>query len=180
MSTAHRAEDDPIPPAGHDPDGAEQSLDAAERELGLIERQLAGAQEELLRTRAEMDNLRKRVVREVETTRRYAGERVIADLLPVADSLEQGLSALTADGPAREGMELTRRQLLVALERHGVAQVDPAGQAFDPALHEAISTRPAADGQPDGTVVEVLQKGYRMHDRTLRPALVVVARAGDA
>ncbi|MBX3724658.1 MAG: nucleotide exchange factor GrpE [Xanthomonadales bacterium] len=180
MSTAHRADDEPFRPDQDPQDGAEQSLDAAERELGLIERQLAGAQEELLRTRAEMDNLRKRVVREVENARRYAGERVLSDLLPVADSLEQGLAAIAGDDPAREGMELTRRQLLAALERHGVVQVDPAGQAFDPALHEAISTQPAAGGQADGTVLNVLQKGYRLHDRTLRPALVVVARAGDA
>ena len=180
MSPSHRAEDESTGPAEPFQDGAEQSLDAAERELGLVERQLAGAQEELLRTRAEMDNLRKRVVREVEGARRYAGERVLSDLLPVADSLEQGLAAVAEDGPAREGMELTRRQLLAALERHGVVQVDPAGEPFDPALHEAISTQPAAAGQADGTIVCVLQKGYRLHERTLRPALVVVARAADA
>lgn len=160
-------------------DDAQASLDAAERELGALEGQLATAHEEVLRTRAEMDNLRKRLAREMDGARRYAGERILADLLPVADSLEQGLSAVTEAGPAREGLELTCRQLLAALERHGVLAIEPIGQAFDPAEHQAVSTQPTA-AHPENTVLSVLQKGYRLQDRLLRPALVIVASSPEA
>lgn len=157
---------------------ADSSLDAAERELGALEQQLAGAQEEVLRTRAEMDNLRKRLAREMEGARRYAGERILADLLPVIDSLEQGLAAESAPGPAREGLQLTWKQLTSTLERHGVVPVDPAGQVFDPAEHQAISMQPTG-AHPENTVLTVLQRGYRLHDRVLRPAMVIVASAPD-
>jgi molecular chaperone GrpE len=159
-------------------DDAQASLDAAERELGALEGQLATAHEEVLRTRAEMDNLRKRLAREMDGARRYAGERILADLLPVADSLEQGLAAVTEAGPAREGLELTWRQLLSTLERHGVLAIEPIGQAFDPAEHQAVSTQPTA-AHPENTVLTVLQKGYRLQDRLLRPALVIVACSPD-
>jgi molecular chaperone GrpE len=157
---------------------AQSSLDAAEQELGQIEQQLAAAREEVLRTRAEMDNLRKRLMREMEAARKFGGERIIGDLLPVADSLEQGLAAVGADDPAREGLELTMKQFASALEKHGLAQIDPAGQAFDPAEHQAISAQPSAE-HPENTVIAVLQKGYRLHERVLRPALVVVAKGAD-
>jgi molecular chaperone GrpE len=156
---------------------AQASLDAAEQELGQIEQQLAAAREEVLRTRAEMDNLRKRMAREMEQARRFAGERIMADLLPVADSLEQGMATLDGADPAREGLQLTLKQLLTALEKHGLAVIDPQGQPFDPEQHQAISTQPGS-GQAENTVLAVLQKGYRLHERVLRPALVVVASAG--
>lgn len=159
-------------------DDAQASLDAAERELGALEGQLATAHEEVLRTRAEMDNLRKRLAREMDGARRYAGERILADLLPVADSLEQGLAAVTQSGPAREGLELTCKQLLATLEKHGVLAIEPAGLTFDPAEHQAVSTQPTA-AHPENTVLTVLQKGYRLQDRLLRPALVIVASNPD-
>jgi molecular chaperone GrpE len=171
------AGDEQARPDGPD-DDAQASLDAAERELGALEGQLATAHEEVLRTRAEMDNLRKRLAREMDGARRYAGERILADLLPVADSLEQGLAAVTQAGPAREGLELTCRQLLSTLERHGVLAIEPAGQTFDPAEHQAVSTQPTA-AHPENTVLTVLQKGYRLQDRLLRPALVIVASRPD-
>lgn len=158
-------------------DGAEASADTTEQALGALEQQLAAAHEEVLRTRAEMDNLRKRLARETDSIRRYAGERILADLLPVLDSLEQGL-ATVEEGPAREGLELTRRQLAAALERQSLAAIDPAGQAFDPAEHQAISMQPS-DAHPENTVIAVLQKGYRMHDRVLRPAMVIVSKGPD-
>lgn len=157
---------------------ADDAMDAAEQELGALEQQIATAQEEVLRTRAEMDNLRKRLARETETIRRYAGERIMGDLLPVIDSLEQGLTIVGDPGPAREGLELTHKQLTDALEKHALVQIDPVGQAFDPAEHQAISIQPT-DAHPENTVLSVLQKGYRLHDRVLRPAMVIVSKAAD-
>lgn len=164
--------------AAPEDDAAEATLAAAEAELGALEQQLAAAQEEVLRTRAEMDNLRKRLAREIETIRQYAGERILADLLPVADSLEQGLAAIGDADPAREGLELTYKQLAATLEKHGVLPIDPAGQAFDPGEHQAISLQ-ATEAHPENTVLTVLQKGYRLRERVLRPALVIVSKAPD-
>lgn len=164
--------------AGLDADaGAEDSV---QRELADLEQQVAAAREEVLRTRADMDNTRKRLSRELETVRRYAAERVLADLLPVIDSLDQGLTALPQDDPGREGLDLTRRQLLTAMERHGLVILDPQGEAFDPAEHQAISTQ-ASDSAAENTILTVLQKGFRLHERVLRPAMVIVAQgAADA
>lgn len=156
-----------------DDQDAQASLDAAEQELGQIEQQLAAAQEEVLRTRAEMDNLRKRLMREMDAARKFGGERILGDLLPVADSLEQGLAAVAESDPAREGLQLTWKQFSAALEKHGLVVIDPVGQPFDPGEHQAISTQPS--DQPENTVLSVLQRGYRLHERVLRPALVIVA-----
>lgn len=160
-------------PDDHDalpPDEADQTAE------DNLEQKLAQAEEEVLRVRADMDNLRKRLAREIDTVRRYAGERILGELLPVLDSLEQGLAAVSEPGPAREGMELTYKQLLGVLEKQSLLTIDPVGQAFDPAEHQAISLQPT-DGHPENTVLTVLQKGYRLHDRVLRPAMVVVAAA---
>ena len=184
MSQSHSPPGSPPPdPSRFDPDAeldAGMEADAAaqdriQRELGELEQQVAAAREEVLRTRAEMDNTRKRLSRELETVRRYAAERVLADLLPVVDSLDQGMNALPADDPAQEGLSLTRRQLLTAMERHGLVTIDPEGQPFDPAEHQAISAQ-ASDSAPDNTVLTVLQKGFRLHERVLRPAMVIVAQ----
>lgn len=161
---------------GHDGDAASIEDGADEGRLAAIERQLAEAREEVLRTRADMDNLRKRLAREMDSARRYAGERIFAELLPVLDSLEQGLSVVSESGPARDGLELTYKQLLGVLEKQSLQPIDPVGQVFDPAEHQAISMQPT-DRQPENTVLTVLQKGYRLHDRVLRPAMVVVAAA---
>lgn len=148
--------------------------EATQAQLAALEQQLAEARDEVLRTRADMDNLRKRLTREMDSARRLAGERIFTELLPVLDSLEQGLAAISEPGPAREGLELTQRQLLGVLEKQSLQAIDPAGQPFDPAEHQAISMQPGA-GQAENTVLAVLQKGYRLHDRVLRPAMVVVA-----
>lgn len=158
----------------YDTDGLESDQDDTEASLAALEQELAEAREEVMRTRADMENLRKRLAREMESAKRYAGERIFGELLPVVDSLEQGLAAVGESDPAREGLDLTYRQLLSALEKQSVRPIDPIGQPFDPAEHQAISMQPAA-GQPANTVLTVLQKGYRLHDRILRPAMVVVS-----
>lgn len=138
--------------------------------------------EQLLRVRAEAENQRKRMERENTNAVKYAAEKVFRDLLAVADSLELGLKAAReaeAGSAVVEGIELTHKQLQDALTRHGVTIVDPAGEAFDPSVHEAVSMVPSNDVAPNH-VLEVVQKGYCLHERVLRPARVVVASAANA
>jgi molecular chaperone GrpE len=135
--------------------------------------------EQLLRTRAEAENQRKRMERESANAVKYAAEKVFRDLLAVVDSLELGLKAAREAGasqPVIEGIELTRKQLGDTLARHGVSELDPAGAAFDPDFHEAVSMVPSDEVAPNH-VLEVVQKGYQLHQRVLRPARVVVASA---
>lgn len=142
--------------------------------------ELAGEVEKLrdalLRTRADMDNMQKRTEREMERARLYYQETLMRDLLPVIDGLEQGLENSADGDAAREGLELTYRLLLKALESNGLEVLDPQGESFDPQWHEAMSMQPSEEAEPD-TVLMVVQKGYRLNDRLLRAARVIVARA---
>lgn len=148
----------------------QEQLDAAQAELARL-------REDMLRERADLENQRRRVVRDVENARRFANERVLGDLLPVIDSLEAGLAQAGDDaGPMREGMELTLRQLLKVAGDNGLTVVDPAGQPFNPDHHQAMSMVPAVDGQAENHVVQVYQKGWLLNERLLRPALVVVSQ----
>lgn len=144
-------------------------------ELDAVREELAAKQEEYLRLAAEMENLRKRSSREVANARQFAIERFAGELLSVVDSLEMGLAAAGASAEAlREGSEATLRQLTGALEKHGVAVVDPEGEPFDPQQHEAMSMQPSDTAEP-GSVIAVVQKGYLLNGRLLRPARVIVA-----
>ena len=155
----------------------------AMKESGGLEAELAAANaradenwNSYLRAVAETENVRKRGQRDVESASRYAIERFAAELLDVRDSLELGVAAGADGDPARivEGMEATLRLLNRAFEKSGLTVVDPLGEPFNPEFHEAMATQPAAD-QPDGTVVAVVQKGYLLNGRLLRPARVLVA-----
>jgi len=142
---------------------------------------LAQAQENwnsYLRAVAETDNVRKRAARDVEAASRYATERFARELLEVRDSLELGIGAGAGADPARllEGMEATFRLVNKAFEQCGIAVLDPQGQPFNPEFHEAMVAQPTAD-YPPGTVMAVVQKGYSLNGRLLRPARVVIARA---
>ena len=132
--------------------------------------------ERYLRAAAEVENIRKRSARDVEHARKFALENFARDLLDVRDSLEMGLEAAeSADANAiAEGSAATLRLLATTFERYGVAVVDPEGEPFDPELHEAMSMVPAPDSEP-GSVVNVIQKGYTLNGRLLRPARVIVA-----
>ena len=154
---------------------------------GTLEAELAEARtradehwNSYLRAVAETDNVRKRAQRDVEAASRYAIERFAGELLEVRDSLELGIAAGSSAEPARllEGMEATLRLLNRAFEKSGLSVVDPAGQPFNPEFHEAMATQPSAD-QPPGTVLAVVQKGYVLTGRLLRPARVLVAREPD-
>ena len=143
-------------------------------ELETLKAELAQLREESLRERAELDNQRKRLARDIEMARKFANERLLGDLLPVVDSLEAGL-AVKADTAQhlREGMELTLRQLMKVAGDNGLVAVDPAGQPFNPEHHQAMSMVDSTDHAP-GHVVQVYQKGWLLNDRLLRPALVTV------
>ena len=129
-----------------------------------------------LRAAAEVENVRKRATRDVEHARKYALENFGRELLAVKDSLEMGLEAAgSADADSlREGSEATLKLLATTLERFGVSEIDPEGEPFDPEQHEAMTMQPSADVEP-GSVLTVIQKGYSLNGRLLRPARVVVA-----
>jgi len=133
-----------------------------------------------LRAVAETDNVRKRAQRDVEAASRYAIERFAAELLDARDSLELGIAAGAGADASRllEGMQATLRLVDKAFEKSGLSLVDPAGQPFDPEFHEAMATQPTAEQAP-GTVMAVVQKGYLLNGRLLRPARVLVAREPD-
>jgi molecular chaperone GrpE len=146
-------------------------------DLEQLKAAVAQMQEERLRERAELENQRKRLVRDVDMARKFANERLLGDLLPVLDSLDAGLAAAgTEPSPLRDGLELTFKQLLKVAADNGLQRIDPVGEAFNPEQHQAIS-QIAADGSAPDSVVQVFQKGYLLNERLLRPALVVVAGA---
>lgn len=151
--------------------------------LAEAEAKAGASRDAHMRALADLDNVRKRTEREVKSARQFGAEKLLGELLGVADSLDLGLEAAAKPdvqvATMREGMELTRRQLHAVLEKNGVTRVDPLGQAFNPDFHEAVtmveSTEVAA-----GHVLSVMQKGYCLHERLLRPAMVVVAKAPAA
>jgi len=131
-----------------------------------------------LRAQAEMDNLRKRTSRDVENAHKYALEKFVNELLPIMDSLELGISAAESAeniDDLREGMDLTIKMFNTAMDKFNVKAVDPQGEKFNPEQHEAVSMQ-AIEGAESGTVVTVMQKGYELNGRLVRPAMVVVAK----
>ena len=148
----------------------EQQLDAA----------LAKANENYdlyLRAKADADNIRRRGLEDVAKAHKFAIESFAEALVPVVDSLEKALEAKDATAAQmREGAELTLRQLRAAFEKNALAEINPAGQKFDPHFHQAISSVPATAQTPPNHVVTVLQKGWKIAERVLRPALVVVSK----
>jgi molecular chaperone GrpE len=134
--------------------------------------------EQKLRNQAELDNVRRRAESDIASSRKYALEKFANDLLPVVDSLERALiidvSGNEFAKKIHEGIELTRSLLLEKFKKHGITQVDPMGEAFDPNLHQAIATKESDEAS--NTVIEVLQKGYLLNNRLIRPALVVVSK----
>ncbi|HSK01214.1 MAG TPA: nucleotide exchange factor GrpE [Kofleriaceae bacterium] len=152
--------------------------DSLEAKIATLEREKKENWERYLRTAADLENFRKRQRRELDDARFEAKSKVLKEVLPVVDNLERAIEHATqqaAGSPIVEGVQLVLRQLLSAFERLDVTPIDAGGQPFDPNLHEAISQMDSE--QPPGTVVQVLQRGYRAGDRLLRPALVVVAKA---
>ena len=151
-----------------EPEESEDPVQALQRER---DEYLALAQ----RTQADFENYRKRAAREAASASERARSGVVSGLLPVVDNLERALaSAGEAEEHLADGVRLVHSELIALLERNGVKQFDPAGERFDPTYHEAVSTRPAEDGDP-GVVIDVVEKGYRSNGSVLRPARVVVS-----
>ncbi|MBT8069214.1 MAG: nucleotide exchange factor GrpE [Xanthomonadales bacterium] len=157
----------------------ESPEETLESELDAAQLEAAEARQGMLRMQADMENLRKRLVREHEKSRRRTLERFMSDLLPVRDSLERGLEA--AEDPAatvealKEGKQLIMKMLTKAMGDHGLETIDPLGEPFNPEKHEAMTMLPSAE-HAENTVIDVLEKGYQLHDRLIRPAKVVVSR----
>ena len=174
MNHEHEPADPAEAPEGAAP-GEHLSTDSpAEIENAELRMALAELREQTLRERAELENQRRRMAREVESARKFANERLLGDLLPVFDSLHAGLKAAGVEAhPLKEGLELTLRQLLKTAKDNGLIELDPKGEVFNPEFHQAVTQLPSPGAAP-GTVLDVFQKGYVLNERLLRPALVVV------
>ena len=149
---------------------------------GLVA-QLEESRDRLLRLQADFENFRKRAAREREETVRFGAQNLVKDLLSVVDNLDRALDHARKSGGGDlegllQGVELVYRELLAVFEKHHITPIDASGQTFDPALHEAIAQVPDGSVEPN-CVIEVLQKGYQLRDRLIRPARVVVARAPE-
>ncbi|MGA1769148.1 MAG: nucleotide exchange factor GrpE [Steroidobacteraceae bacterium] len=152
-----------------------------EQKLAEAEQRLLEQRDALLRAVADLDNYRRRVAREVEQARQFGAERLAEALLPVLDSMELALANAGSADPKvlLEGQQATLRLLVKAMGGAGITEIDPLGQAFDPAQHEAMAMQPSAEAAPD-TILNVIQKGYVLNGRLLRPARVIIARAVEA
>ncbi len=147
----------------------------------VLEAEVAEWKEHATRAAADLDNFRKRMAREMAEALRYANQALLEELLPVLDNFEMGLQAAAAESESMiyKGMEMVKKQLDDFLGRQGVEEVPAEGQPFDPNLHEAVSQEECADTE-EGNVLRVIRRGYKMTDRLLRPANVVVAKAPEA
>lgn len=162
----------------------EQKLDSPEKNADSLEAQLEQAQakasenwEQYLRAKAEMDNLRRRNAKDIENAHKYGIEKFVNELLPVLDSMVLGLAAEDASAESmREGMELTMSMLHKMMEKLNIEEIDPLNEKFDPEKHQAMTMQPNADVEPN-TVIAVMQKGYSLNDRLIRPAMVMVSKA---
>lgn len=159
------------------------TTDELQAELDQAQAEVEQYRNQLTRLQAEMENIRKRAQRDVESARKFGVEKFAADLLEVRDSLEMGLAS--ANDPEAdfsqfyEGMELTWRNLAASMEKAGIEVVNPEGETFDPECHEAVTAQPTSE-YPPNTVVIVVQKGYLLSGRVLRAAKVVVAKAPES
>jgi len=162
----------------------EEKLDSPEKNADSLEAQLEQAQakatenwDHYLRAKAEMDNLRRRNAKDVENAHKYGIDKFVNELLPVMDSMGLGLAVEDASAESlREGMELTMNMLQKMMEKLNIEEIDPLNEKFDPEKHQAMTMQPNADVEPN-TVIAVMQKGYSLNDRLIRPAMVMVSKA---
>jgi len=170
----------PLPEAATDGHAAAPSEESLQEALAAAQAKAAENWNSYLRSVAELENFRKRTEREVDNARKFAIERFAQELVTVGDALEAGITAGASNpGPALlEGAQATLRALHKAFDKAGIKVIDPAGQAFDPAWHEAMVAQESRD-KPTNTVLTVIQKGYSLHGRLLRPARVVVSKSAQ-
>jgi len=178
-------EPDPQDPGSEDaaesrPETEQSEAQSATGEVEQLTTDLANAKDQVLRTHAEMQNLRRRMERDVENAHKYALEKFVGELLPVVDNLERSIQAMAdVDGDFKavsDGIELTLKSFQDVLARFKVEAVDPGGEAFNPDLHQAMSMLEVPDAKPN-TIIDVFQKGYTLNGRLIRPAMVVVAKS---
>ena len=177
---------DPATPANASgQSGAEEGARTVHDVIAALQIEAADFKDKWLRAHAEIENVRKRVEREKEETAKYAVTRLARDIVTVGDNFQRAISAVPADAaesdPALksflEGVTLTERELLNALERHGIRRQEAMNEPFNPHLHQAVMEIPRSD-VPEGTVVQVFQSGFMIEDRVLRPAMVAIAKGG--
>jgi molecular chaperone GrpE len=180
-STAEAAAQEAVaenPEAGDNGDIGTDEDDSPALQLLQAQTTIQDYWDQIIRLRAEMENNRKRAARDVENAHKYALKNFMESLLPVIDSIEMGQVAAMADNATlesiREGLDLTVNMLVQVLQRSGLEQIDPLGEKFDPERHQAISMVDV-EGAESNTIVEVMQKGFLLNDRLIRPAMVVVA-----
>ena len=159
-------------------DQSELAEEQAETQIEELQQKLSTLGEQLLREQAEMQNVRRRAQRDIESAHKYALEKFASELLSVVDNLERAIEAIDAEDEAQksvaEGLELTLKTFIEVLGKYNVEAVDPEGRPFDAELHQAVSTVPNNDVEPN-TVINVFQKGYTLNGRLIRPAMVVVS-----
>lgn len=165
-------------------DSAEMTLDEALIKLAEAEALIAGHQTEVLRLHADAQNIRRRAEQDIEKAHKYGQERLLSELLPVIDNLERALQASGTDDnelllALKQGVELTLKSFVDCLRKFNVEMLDPVGEPFDPLFHQAIAMVESKTSEPE-SVLSVMQKGYSLNGRVLRPAMVVVARAPAA
>ncbi|MFC6202305.1 nucleotide exchange factor GrpE [Lactiplantibacillus nangangensis] len=156
-----------------------KKVDPKEAQIADLTKQLAAKDDQLLRAQAELVNMQNRFKKEQASIIKYDGQTLAKDVLPVLDNLERALATEATDETAKQlkkGVEMVYGHLQEALKKHSVTEVAADGETFDPTIHQAVQTVPADKDHPAETVVQVLQKGYLFKDRTLRPAMVVVAQ----
>lgn len=181
---ARKPADDVAPQTAETANGDAAPENSLESQYEAKEREAADLKDKLLRVLAEMENLRRRTAREVADARAYGISGFARDILNVADNMRRALEAVPAELRASrdaaallEGVELTERELLKALEKNGVKRFDPLGEKFDPNLHQAMFEIPD-ETKPAGTVAQVVQSGFMIGDRILRPAMVGISKGG--
>ena len=172
--------------AAEEAQAEDEVVEGEESEVEALRAQVKEAQEQMLRSHAEMQNVRRRAEIDVEKAHKFALEKFVKELLPVADSLEKAVESTEGKDNAgelvasmREGVEMTLNLFMSSLGKFNVEQLNPVGEPFDPQQHEAMSMVPAPDAEPN-SVVAVVQKGYLLNGRVVRPAMVMVAKAEDA
>lgn len=163
-------------------ESGEESVEALKARIDSLSAAMEAAKEQVLRSQAEAQNARRRAEQDVEKAHKFGQEKLLQDLLPVVDNLERALAAMDTDNPdlkaVVEGIQLTHKSFIDALAKYHVEPVDPRGEPFDPERHQAMTMVANPDVEPN-TVIDVFQKGYTLHGRLVRPAMVVVSKGAE-
>ncbi|WP_293264664.1 nucleotide exchange factor GrpE [Neptunomonas sp.] len=174
------AQDLEQPESAEDIDAEFVGVDDVTQQLSEAQAEIATLKEQVLRSAADVQNARRRAEKDVEKAHKFALDKFVNEMLPIVDSLERALETCSADDEAtkalRDGVEMTHGMYIAGLAKFNVDRIDPQGEAFDPVSHQAMSMVDAPDAQPN-TVIAVMQKGYSLNGRLIRPAMVIVSKS---